>query len=74
MFTFRLEIKKGFVEIFIDDYVIGPDYKKRMGVNCDYFLIQQFKHLFCMLKRTSKSVLLCTHNICFLRGIGKLFF
>ena len=32
--------------------------------NCIFFSIWQFKHMFCVLK-TTVSVVLSTHNICF---------
>ena len=41
--------------------IIGPVKKK---LNCDYFLIHPFKHVFSVRKRT-ETVLLSTHNICF---------
>ena len=32
--------------------MIGPDKRKKLGLNCTCFLINQFKHLFGLLKRT----------------------
>ena len=41
--------------------------KKKNSVNCDYFLIHQFKHVFleAQKNRLIETVLLSTHNICF---------